>query len=97
MVGGSQQKTLELGFVPLDTHRQGVSVILRKLMLPDRFDPVSPSFTVIDVNIELSVPRLTSFTSCTLFIEISYLQNNNNNNNNNNSGSSNTDYQVQMV
>ncbi|VDP65228.1 unnamed protein product [Schistosoma mattheei] len=27
----------------------GVSVILRKLMLPDEFDPVSPSFTVKDV------------------------------------------------
>ncbi|VDO43566.1 unnamed protein product [Schistosoma margrebowiei] len=58
MVGGSQHETPGLGFVLLYTHRQGVPVILRKLMLSDRFDPVSPSFTVVEVNTKLSVPRL---------------------------------------
>ncbi|VDP67434.1 unnamed protein product [Schistosoma mattheei] len=49
MVGGSQQETLDLDFVLLGSRQQGVSVILRKQMLPDGFDPVSPSFTVRDV------------------------------------------------
>ncbi|VDO58186.1 unnamed protein product [Schistosoma margrebowiei] len=44
----------------LVTCQQGVPVILRDLMLPDGFNPVSPSFTVRDVTTELSGPRLTS-------------------------------------
>ncbi|VDP77727.1 unnamed protein product [Schistosoma curassoni] len=51
VVGGSQQETRNPGFVLLGTRQQGVLIILRELMLPDRFDPVSPSFTVKDVNI----------------------------------------------
>ncbi|VDO83272.1 unnamed protein product [Schistosoma margrebowiei] len=37
VVGGSQCDTLNLGFVLVDTHQQGVSVILMELKLPDRF------------------------------------------------------------
>ncbi|VDO50941.1 unnamed protein product [Schistosoma margrebowiei] len=49
VVGGGQQETLDPDFVLLGTHEQGVPVILRKLVSPDRFDPVSPNFTVRDV------------------------------------------------
>ncbi|VDP19594.1 unnamed protein product [Schistosoma margrebowiei] len=49
VVAGSQQETLDSGFVLLGTRQQGVTVILRELVLLDRFDPVSPSFTVRDV------------------------------------------------
>ncbi|VDO99618.1 unnamed protein product [Schistosoma margrebowiei] len=59
MVGGSRQETLDQGFVLLGTRQQGVPVMLRGLMLPDRFDPVSPSFTVRDVTTELSGSRPT--------------------------------------
>ncbi|VDO64516.1 unnamed protein product [Schistosoma margrebowiei] len=41
------------GFVLLGTRRQSVPVILRELVLPGRFDLVSPSFTVRDVTTEL--------------------------------------------
>ncbi|VDO96526.1 unnamed protein product [Schistosoma mattheei] len=54
VVGGSQQETLDPGFVLLGTHQQGVPVILRELVLPGGFDPASPSFTVRDVITELS-------------------------------------------
>ncbi|VDO59674.1 unnamed protein product [Schistosoma curassoni] len=54
VVGGSRQETLDPGFVLLDTRQQSVPVILRELMLPGGFDPVSPSFTVRDVTSELS-------------------------------------------
>ncbi|VDP57403.1 unnamed protein product [Schistosoma mattheei] len=60
VVGGSQQETLDPGFVLFGTHQQGVPVILRELVLPGGFDLVSPSFTVRDVTTELSGPRLTS-------------------------------------
>ncbi|VDP64048.1 unnamed protein product [Schistosoma curassoni] len=43
VVGGSQQETLDLGFMLLGTHQQGVPVILRELMLPEVFDPMSPT------------------------------------------------------
>ncbi|VDP19080.1 unnamed protein product [Schistosoma margrebowiei] len=49
VVGDSQQETLDSGFVLLGIRQQGVPVILRGLVLPDGFDPVSPSFTVRDV------------------------------------------------
>ncbi|VDP37188.1 unnamed protein product [Schistosoma curassoni] len=48
------------GFVLLGTRQQGVPVILRELVLPGGFDPVSPSFTVRDVTTELSETRPTS-------------------------------------
>ncbi|VDP88012.1 unnamed protein product [Schistosoma mattheei] len=54
MVVGSQQETLDPGFVLLSTHQQGVPVILRELILLDGFDPLSSSFTVSDVTTELS-------------------------------------------
>ncbi|VDP76472.1 unnamed protein product [Schistosoma mattheei] len=59
VVGDSQQETLNPGFVLLGTRQQGVPVILRELVLPGGFDPMSPSFTVKDVTSELSGPRLT--------------------------------------
>ncbi|VDP00805.1 unnamed protein product, partial [Schistosoma margrebowiei] len=34
VVGGSRQETLDLGFVLLGTRQQGVSAILRELVLP---------------------------------------------------------------
>ncbi|VDP29005.1 unnamed protein product [Schistosoma curassoni] len=45
VVGGSQQETLDPGFVLLDTRQQGVPVVLRELVLPGGSDLVSPSFT----------------------------------------------------
>ncbi|VDP65531.1 unnamed protein product [Schistosoma mattheei] len=60
VVGGSQHETLDLDFVLFGTLQQCAPVILRDLMLPDGFDPVSPSFTVRDVTTELRRPRLTS-------------------------------------
>ncbi|VDP72644.1 unnamed protein product [Schistosoma mattheei] len=53
VVGGSQQETVDPGFVLLGTRQQGVPVILRELVLPGGFDLVS-SFTVRDVTTELS-------------------------------------------
>ncbi|VDP25747.1 unnamed protein product [Schistosoma curassoni] len=41
VVGGSQQETVDPGFVLLGTRQQGVPVILRELVLPDGFNPVS--------------------------------------------------------
>ncbi|VDP48202.1 unnamed protein product [Schistosoma margrebowiei] len=58
VVEGSRQETLDPGFVLLDTRQQGVLVILRELVLPGGFDPVSPSFR--DVITELSGPRPAS-------------------------------------
>ncbi|VDP54366.1 unnamed protein product [Schistosoma curassoni] len=60
VVGGGRQETLDPSFVLLGTRQQGVSVVLRELVLPGGFDPVSLSFTVRDVTTELSGPRLTS-------------------------------------
>ncbi|VDP38231.1 unnamed protein product [Schistosoma margrebowiei] len=51
VVGGSRQETLDMSFVLLGTRQQGVPVILRELMLPGRFDLVSPGFTVRDTSI----------------------------------------------
>ncbi|VDP37495.1 unnamed protein product [Schistosoma margrebowiei] len=59
VVGGSRQETLDLGFALLGTRMQGVPVILRKLVLPEGFDLVSPSFTFRDVGTELSEPQPT--------------------------------------
>ncbi|VDP33334.1 unnamed protein product [Schistosoma mattheei] len=42
------RKPLDPGFVLLGTRQQGVPVILRELVLPGGFDPVSLSFTVRD-------------------------------------------------
>ncbi|VDP29534.1 unnamed protein product [Schistosoma curassoni] len=81
VVGGSQQQTLDPGFVLIGTSRQDVPVILREMVLPDGFDFVSPSLTVKDVTIELSGPRPTSCrTACQVarnpcpWIPVDYLQ-----------------------
>ncbi|VDP77070.1 unnamed protein product [Schistosoma mattheei] len=55
-VGGSRQETLDPGFVLFGTRQQGVPLILRELVLPDGFNPVSPSFTARDVTTEPSGP-----------------------------------------
>ncbi|VDP03631.1 unnamed protein product [Schistosoma margrebowiei] len=47
VVGGSQQETLDPGFVLFGTSQQGVPVIFRELVLPGGFDLVSPSFTMV--------------------------------------------------
>ncbi|VDP39547.1 unnamed protein product [Schistosoma margrebowiei] len=46
VVGGSQQETLDPDLVLLDTRQQDVPIILRGLVLPDGFDPMSLSLTV---------------------------------------------------
>ncbi|VDP25497.1 unnamed protein product [Schistosoma curassoni] len=51
---------MDPGFVLLGTRQQGVPVILRELVLPGGFNPVSPCFTVRDVTTKLSGSRLTS-------------------------------------
>ncbi|VDP51146.1 unnamed protein product [Schistosoma margrebowiei] len=43
VVEGSQQETLDAGFVLLGIRQQGVPVILRELVLLDGLDPVLPS------------------------------------------------------
>ncbi|VDP60564.1 unnamed protein product [Schistosoma curassoni] len=43
--GSRQHETLDPGFLLLGTRQQDVPIILRELVLPDGFDPVSPSFT----------------------------------------------------
>ncbi|VDP27271.1 unnamed protein product [Schistosoma curassoni] len=58
VVGGSRQKTLDPGFVLHGTRQQGVPVILRGLVLFGVFDPMSPSFIVRDVTIELEITEL---------------------------------------
>ncbi|VDP38122.1 unnamed protein product [Schistosoma margrebowiei] len=60
VVEGSQQKTLDLGFVLLGTRQQSLPIIMRGLKLLDRFDSLSPSFIVGDVTIRLSGLQLTS-------------------------------------
>ncbi|VDP54938.1 unnamed protein product [Schistosoma curassoni] len=61
VVGGSRQETLDPSFVLLGTRHQGVSVILRKLVLSGGFDVVSTSFTVRDVITDLSEQRLSCY------------------------------------
>ncbi|VDP41188.1 unnamed protein product [Schistosoma margrebowiei] len=51
---------MDPGFVLLSTRQQGLPVFLKELVLPDQFDPVSPSFTVRDVTTGLSRPQPTS-------------------------------------
>ncbi|VDO48987.1 unnamed protein product [Schistosoma margrebowiei] len=46
VVEGSQQETMDPGFVLLGTRQQGVPVILIELVHPGGFDLVSPSFTL---------------------------------------------------
>ncbi|VDP38698.1 unnamed protein product [Schistosoma margrebowiei] len=56
VVGGSPQETLDRSFMLLGTCQQGVSVILRELVLPGGFDLVTTSFTVRDVTNHLQPP-----------------------------------------
>ncbi|VDP37694.1 unnamed protein product [Schistosoma mattheei] len=54
VVGGCQQETLDPGLMLFGTCQQCVPVISRELVLPNEFDPVSPSFKVKDITTELS-------------------------------------------
>ncbi|VDP25552.1 unnamed protein product [Schistosoma curassoni] len=65
VVGGSRQETLDPGFVLLGTRQQGVPVILRELVLPGGFDPVSPNFTVKDVTTVYQFPQDYMYTLLT--------------------------------
>ncbi|VDO54393.1 unnamed protein product [Schistosoma margrebowiei] len=56
--GGSQHKTVDLGFVLLGIRQRGVPVILRELTLHDGFNLVSHSFTVRDITTELFVSNI---------------------------------------
>ncbi|VDP51249.1 unnamed protein product [Schistosoma margrebowiei] len=58
VIGGSQQETLDPGFMLFDTRQQGVPVILRELMLPDGFDPVSPPTTILSQHSARNVESL---------------------------------------
>ncbi|VDP21494.1 unnamed protein product [Schistosoma margrebowiei] len=80
VVGGSQQETLDPGFVLLGTRQQGVPAILRELVLPGGFDLVSPSFTVRDVTTELSehetrycYPQSGHFTTTTSISDMDFI------------------------
>lgn len=53
VIKSNRQDNLELNFVPLDTRQLGVPVILREVMLPNEFDPVSPSIIVKNVTADL--------------------------------------------
>ncbi|VDO94208.1 unnamed protein product [Schistosoma margrebowiei] len=55
VVGGSQQETLDPGFVLLGTRQQSVPVILSELVLPNEFDLVSPRFTGSDSSVVTSL------------------------------------------
>ncbi|VDP70282.1 unnamed protein product [Schistosoma curassoni] len=63
MVVGSRQETMDSGFVPLGTRQQSVPVILRGLVLPEGFDPVSPSFTVGEAGLYLRQLRVRKTAS----------------------------------
>ncbi|VDP21508.1 unnamed protein product [Schistosoma margrebowiei] len=43
---------MDPGFILLATRQHAVPVILRKLVIPDGFDPESPSLTVRNVTTE---------------------------------------------
>ncbi|KAH9588425.1 hypothetical protein MS3_00000147 [Schistosoma haematobium] len=64
VVGGSQQETLGPSFVLLGTRQQGVPVILRKMVLTDGFDPVSPSFTAHQRAPVLSILQVNLADGC---------------------------------
>ncbi|VDP17853.1 unnamed protein product [Schistosoma margrebowiei] len=70
VVVGSQQETLDPGFMILGTHQQGVLVILRELMLPGGFDLVSPSFTIRDcyTSIRLENKQILHFKKIKQFV-----------------------------
>ncbi|VDP55973.1 unnamed protein product [Schistosoma margrebowiei] len=56
VVGGSQQETLDTGFVLLGTRQHDAPVISMELMPPDGFDPVSSRFAVRNVATDLFEP-----------------------------------------
>ncbi|VDP45998.1 unnamed protein product [Schistosoma margrebowiei] len=54
---------MDSGFALFGTRQQGVPIILRELVLPDRFDPASSSFTARNVINGISGLQLTSCRS----------------------------------
>ncbi|VDP52753.1 unnamed protein product [Schistosoma margrebowiei] len=75
VVGGSQQETLDLGFVLFDTRQKGVLVILRELMLPDGFDPVTQlQWSKSKLDYELSIVQFSQITEIMSPCEIDWLE-----------------------
>ncbi|VDP28054.1 unnamed protein product [Schistosoma margrebowiei] len=72
VVGGSQQETLDASFVLFGTRQQGIPVILREMVLPDGFHPVSPSITIRDVTTEQSEPPMVEPHQSTLTLNNKY-------------------------
>ncbi|VDP45869.1 unnamed protein product [Schistosoma margrebowiei] len=70
VVGGSQQETLDPGFVLRGTRQQGVPVILRELVLPGEFDLVSPSSVESP---EVNRKPRTRVSSCLALVSKVYL------------------------
>lgn len=60
VVKDTQQETVDLGFELFGTYKQSVPVILKKLMLPDGFNSISPRLNVINVTTELFELRINS-------------------------------------
>lgn len=59
VVTGSQQETMNIGFVLFGTHQQDVHVASRKLMKFDGLEATPPYSTVRDFFTKLSGHRLT--------------------------------------
>ncbi|VDP24208.1 unnamed protein product [Schistosoma margrebowiei] len=85
MVVGNEQGTVDLGCVLLGTHQQGVPVILRELMLPDRFTLVSSSFrfrVFTDIcntkhdNSNTYITKMLTLIQYSIIHEINYLASN---------------------
>ncbi|VDO69181.1 unnamed protein product [Schistosoma curassoni] len=68
MIGDSQHETLDVDFVLLSSCQQSVPIILRELMLPDGFNPVSPRLTVRDVTIGTPCRRVLSSTKLSFIV-----------------------------
>ncbi|VDP28661.1 unnamed protein product [Schistosoma curassoni] len=67
IVGGNQQKTLNLGFVLFGTRQKDVPVILRELILPNRFYPVTQFHRVESRRTAIDQSRVgicASFADC---------------------------------
>lgn len=56
VVKGNHQETLNLCVILCGTRQQGMPVIFKDLILPDKFDPESTSFAVRNNTTELFEP-----------------------------------------
>ncbi|VDP50322.1 unnamed protein product [Schistosoma curassoni] len=69
MVGGSRQKTLDIGSVLFGTEQQDLHLILKGLMPFDEFHPVSPSFTYNLLN-QNKIERNNSSSSVVIVVVV---------------------------